>query len=131
MLLQRVLIPYITCFPPRTAVSSYLIYVLIRLVQFDVSSLSNSHVFVYVIAQTGVKFGINFTSCNENSNFVILAKIPKFHSYTCDHNFVITMTQQYNDTKVQNRNRKKVAKSIIIIRLSYDSMTTVHVNAPI
>ena len=28
---------------------------------------------VYVIALSGVKFGINFTSCRENGNFAILA----------------------------------------------------------
>ena len=55
------LIPEVACFPPRTAVSpSYIIiiHVLIHL-PFDkshFSNLSNSRVFVYVIARAGVKF---------------------------------------------------------------------------
>ena len=51
-----------------------------------------NNIIVYVIAQEGVKFGINFTSCSENGNeitrgvaecyFAVIAKrvefIPKF-----------------------------------------------------
>ena len=32
------------------------------------------YVIAYVIARAGVKFGINFTSCNENGNFAVVAR---------------------------------------------------------
>ena len=35
--------------------------------------LNKSYLLVCVIAQAGVKFGINFTSCSENGNFAIIA----------------------------------------------------------
>ena len=35
---------------------------------------------VYVIARAGVKFGINFTSCSENSNFSVIATTSGIYS---------------------------------------------------
>ena len=45
------------------------------------------YVLVYVIAQAGVKFGINFTSCSENGNFAV--NEWKFHSCPCYHKLIL------------------------------------------
>ena len=45
--------------------------------------------------------------------------------------FVITITQQYTDTKFQNRSRKKVSKSTTLVRLFVDPVATVHASAPV
>ena len=40
---------------------------------FYLKVITSSDKLVYVIAREGVKFGINFTSCSENSNFAVIA----------------------------------------------------------
>ena len=57
-----------SCFPPNP-ISPDKTLITINII----IDTNKSYLFVYVIAQTVVKFGINFTSCSKNGNFAVIA----------------------------------------------------------
>ena len=67
--------------------------------------------FVYVIARAGVKFGINFTSCSENGNFVcsflpvllLIASFVKVKFQTLFQDKYALLTPARHTVKVESR----------------------------